>query len=81
VLAVMAAVSSNMPLSIFDNAMFKTYLRRLDSKHRTLYHLERTRIIEVLMDGAMQELLSRMMDKDLCQPRPQSWIAGPQQLG
>jgi hypothetical protein len=56
VVAVMAAVGSNIPLSIFDNVMFKNYLRRLDSKHRTPYRLERTRIIEVLMDGAMQEL-------------------------
>jgi hypothetical protein len=58
----MAAVGSNMPLSIFDNAMFKTYIRRLDSKHRTPYRLERTRIIEVMMDGAMQEL-SRMISE------------------
>ncbi len=56
VVAVMAAVGSNIPLSIFDNVMFKNYLRCLDSKHRTPYRLERTRIIEVLMDGAMQEL-------------------------
>jgi hypothetical protein len=60
VMAVMAAVGSNVPLSIFDNVMFKNYLRRLDSKHRAPYCLERTRIIEVLMDGAMQEL-SRMI--------------------
>jgi hypothetical protein len=60
VMAVMATVGSNVPLSIFDNVMFKNYLRRLDSKHRAPYHLERTRIIEVLMDGAMQEL-SRMI--------------------
>ncbi len=59
VMAVMAAVGSNVPLSIFDNVMFQNYLRRLDSKHRAPYCLERTRI-EVLMDGAMQEL-SRMI--------------------
>jgi hypothetical protein len=60
VMAVMATVGSNVPLSIFDNVMFKNYLRRLDSKHRAPYCLERTRVIEVLMDGAMQEL-SRMI--------------------
>ena len=63
VLAVMAAVGSNVPLAIFDNAMFKTYLRRLDSKHRTPYRLERTRIVEVLMDGAMQELSRMITDR------------------
>jgi hypothetical protein len=56
VMAVMAAVGSNVPLSIFDNVMFKNYLQHLDSKHRAQYCLERMRIIEVLMDGAMQEL-------------------------
>ena len=45
-----------MPLNVFDTAMFKQYLPRLDSKHRSPYHLKRTRIIEVLMDGAMLEL-------------------------
>jgi hypothetical protein len=60
VMAVMAAVGSNVPPSIFDNVMFKNYIRRLDSKHRAPYRLERTRIIEVFMDGAMQEL-SRMI--------------------
>jgi hypothetical protein len=60
VMAVMAAVGSNVPLSIFDNVMFKNYLRHLDSKHRAPYHFEWMRIIEVLMDGAMQEL-SRMI--------------------
>lgn len=63
VLAVMAAVGSNVPLSIFDNAMFKTYLHALDSKHRTPYRLERTRIIEVIMDGAMQELSRMITDR------------------
>jgi hypothetical protein len=56
VMAVMAGVSSNMPLNVFDTAMFKQYLPCLDSKHRSPYHLKRTRIIEVLMDGAMLEL-------------------------
>ncbi len=43
--AVMAAVGSNIPLSIFDNVMFKNYIRRLDSKHRTPYRLEMTILI------------------------------------
>jgi hypothetical protein len=56
VMAVMAGVSSNMPLNVFDTAMFKQYLHHLDSKHRSPYCLERTQIIEVLMDSAMLEL-------------------------
>jgi hypothetical protein len=55
VMAVMAGVSSNMPLNLFDTAMFKQYLCRLDRKHRSPYRLERTWIIEVFMDGAMLE--------------------------
>jgi hypothetical protein len=53
VMAVMAGASSNMPLNVFDTAMFKQYLCRLDSKNHSPYCLKRTRIIEVLMDGAM----------------------------
>ncbi len=56
VMAVMAGVSSNMPLNVFDTAMFKQYLHHLDSNHRSPHCLKRTRIIEVLMDGAMLEL-------------------------
>jgi hypothetical protein len=40
VMAVMAGVSSNMPLYVFDTTMFKQYLCHLDSKHRSLYCLE-----------------------------------------
>ncbi len=56
VMAVMAGVSSNMPLNVFDTTMFKQYLRHLDSKCRSPYRLKRTQIIKVLMDGAMLEL-------------------------
>jgi hypothetical protein len=56
VMAVMAGVGSNMPLNVFCSAMFKQYLCRLDSKHRSPYCLKRTRIIEVLMDGARKAL-------------------------
>jgi hypothetical protein len=73
VMAVMAAVGSNMPLSIFDNVVFKNYLRHLDSKHRAPYHLERTRIIEVLMGGAMQEL-SRMI-KERCNMHREGFVS------
>jgi hypothetical protein len=52
VMAVMVGVSSNMPLNVFDTAMFKQYLYHLDSKHRSPYCLERTWIFEVKMDGA-----------------------------
>ncbi len=56
VMAVMAGVSSNMPLNVFDTTMFKQYLCCLDSKHRSPYCFERTQIIEVLMDSVMLEL-------------------------
>jgi hypothetical protein len=56
VMAVMAGVSSNMPLNVFDTAMFKQYLCCLDSKHHSPYCLKRTWIIEELMESAMLEL-------------------------
>ena len=56
VMAVMAIIGSNMPLSIFDNAMLQNYLRSLNSKHRTPHQIERNQIIEVMMDCAMKEL-------------------------
>ncbi len=51
-----------MPLNVFDTAMFKQYLHHLDSKHSSPYCLKRTRIIDVLMDGAMLELSRIMTD-------------------
>ena len=56
VMAVVAILGSNMPLSIFDNAMLQAYLRSLNSKHRTPHQLEQNRIIEVLIDCEMKEL-------------------------
>ncbi len=41
VMAVMAIVGSNMPLSIFDNKMFQNYLQFLNSKYRTPPQMER----------------------------------------
>jgi hypothetical protein len=62
VMVVMAIVSSNMPLSIFDNKMFQNYLQPLNSKHRTPHQMEQNHIIEVLMDCTMKELSSILSD-------------------
>ncbi len=55
VAAVKAAVASKTPLRVFDNPQMREYLRKLDPKHSSPYCLERTRILEVLMDAAMKE--------------------------
>ena len=55
VLAVFAAVGSKVPLSIFDNDYIKAYIHQLDPKHRQPHQLERTRIVEVIMDLGMLE--------------------------
>ena len=41
VMAVLAAVGSKVPLSIFDNYYIKLYLRQLNPKHRSQHRLER----------------------------------------
>lgn len=57
VLAVMAAVSSKSPLSIFDNDAFRRYLHELNPNHRPPYRLERVRMLEVIMDMAANEFV------------------------
>ena len=56
VLAVQAAVSSKIPVSVFSNDCFRIYISSLDPKHKLPHHLEVNRIIEVMIDYAMMEL-------------------------
>jgi hypothetical protein len=46
-----AAIASKTPLSLFDNPQMKEYLCKLDPKHSPPYCLERTRILEVMMNA------------------------------
>jgi hypothetical protein len=62
VLAVMAAISSKIPLSVFSNVYFRNYARSLDPKHRPPHNLAINRIIEVLIDGMVLEFV-RIVDE------------------
>ena len=55
VFAVMGAVGGKVPLSLFNNHSFKTYLHHLNPKHRRPHRLERNRILEVMIDFAQLE--------------------------
>jgi hypothetical protein len=61
VAAVKAAVVSKTPLSVFDNPQMREYLCKLDPKHSPPYCLERTCILEVMMDAAMKELCENIL--------------------
>jgi|LakMenE01Jun11ns_1017448.scaffolds.fasta_scaffold9913531_3 hypothetical protein len=63
VAAVKAVVASKTPLSFFDNPHVREYLRKLDPKHSPPYRLERTRILEVMMDAAMKELAQMLTER------------------
>jgi len=63
VAAVKAAVASKTPLSFFDNPQMREYLRKLDPKHSPPYRLERTQILEVMMDIAMKELVQMLTER------------------
>ena len=56
VYAVMAAVSSKSPLSIFDNDRMLQYLGRIAPGHSPPHCRERNRILQVIMDGLMLEI-------------------------
>ncbi len=60
--AVKAAVASKTPLSLFDNSQMKEYLCKLNPKHSPPYRLEQTRILEVMMDAAMKELVQMLTE-------------------
>ncbi len=61
--AVKAVVASKTPLSVFDNPQMREYLRKLDPKHSPPYRLERTRILKVMMDAAMNELVQMLTER------------------
>jgi len=63
VAAVKAAVASKTPLSFFDNPHVREYLRKLDPKHSPPYRLERTHILEVMMNAAMNELVQMLTER------------------
>lgn len=56
VLAVMAAICSKFPLSVYDNEVMRWYLNELNPKHRPPHRLERNRITEVMIDLVMREM-------------------------
>ncbi len=60
--AVKAAVASKTPLSVFDNPQMRKHLRKLDPKHSPSYCLERTRILKVMMDAAMNESVQMLTE-------------------
>ena len=55
VMAVIAAISCNFPLSVLSDVNFRNYTSSLDPKHKPPHHLETNRIIEVMIDYAMLE--------------------------
>lgn len=56
VMAVLGAVGSKQPLSIFDNKHMRAYIQRLNPRHQPPYRLERVRIVEVLIDYVALEI-------------------------
>jgi hypothetical protein len=54
--AVLAVLSSKVPLSVLGNDHFRQYTYSLNPKHRPPNHLEINRIIEVTMDLAVLEM-------------------------
>ena len=53
--AIIAAVGSMNTLPVFDNVFMQKYLKGLDPKHNPPHRLERIRLVEVLIDGAMMK--------------------------
>ena len=52
---VFASAGCKLPLSVFDNDHFRSYVRGLDKKRTPPHRLERLRVLEVMMDGGMME--------------------------
>jgi hypothetical protein len=65
VLAVLAAIATMTPLSIFDNLHMKRYTQHLNSKHRPPYGLERNRIVEVIIDYVSSEIAKILEERRL----------------
>ncbi len=65
VLAVLAAIATKTPLSIFDNLHMKRYTQCLNSKHHPPYELERNRIVEVIIDYVSSEIAKILEERRL----------------
>ena len=52
---IITAVGSMNTLSVFNIVFMREYLKGLDPKHKPPHRLERIRLVEVLIDGAMME--------------------------
>ena len=52
---IIAAMGSMNTLSVFNNLFMREYFKSLDPKHKLPHRLERTRLVEVLIDGTMME--------------------------
>jgi hypothetical protein len=65
VLAVLAAIATKTPLSIFDNLHMKRYTHRLNSKHCPPYGLERNHIVEVIIDYVSSEIAKILEERHL----------------
>jgi hypothetical protein len=63
VLAVMAAICSKFPLSVYDNEVMRWHLNELNPKHRPPHRLERNRITEVMIDFVMREMKQIMEER------------------
>ena len=53
VMAVKASIGSKTSLVLFGNIFMKDYIKKLDPKHTPPHRLERIRITEVMIDGAV----------------------------
>ena len=53
--AIIAAVGIMNNLSVFNNVFMKEYLKGIALKQKPPHRLERIRLVEVLIDGAMME--------------------------
>ena len=54
---IIAELGSMNTLSVFDNLFMREYLKGIDLKHKPPHRLERIRLVEVLIDGAMMEFV------------------------
>ncbi len=64
-LAVLAAIATKTPLSIFDNLHMKRYTQCLNSKHRPPYGLEHNCIVEVIIDYVSSEIAKILEERRL----------------
>ena len=55
VIVIIEEVGSMNTLSVFDNVFMREYLKGLDPKHNPPHRIERIRLVEVLIDGAMMK--------------------------